>query len=1047
MCDNENCSCKNSIADTEKEILKYWEDNKCYEKVVEKNKGNEVFRFLDGPITANGAMGIHHAFGRTLKDVFIKYKWMNGYDVRYRNGFDTQGLWIEVEVEKELGFKSKKDIENFGVHSFTDKCNERVKKFTSIITEQSKRLGQWADWNDSYYTGKDYNIEAIWHFLKKCNEKGMITKAYRPMMWCPRCGTSLSEHEMTGSYKEVEHTSIFFKLPIIGENKKILVWTTTPWTLPCNVALAVNPENDYCEVKVKSDSEPVILGREALGILGDDKVEIIRFFKGSELLGKEYETCFTEFDAQKGFAHKIVPWEDVDAKEGTGVVHIAPGCGAEDFELGEKLGLPKIMPVDDNGIFLENFGYLTGKDVNEVRDIIFDDLKKQNKVYKLQDITHSYPICWRCKHEIIFRLIDAWYIKADVVRDELIREARTVNWEPKYLGKRMEDWLTNMGDWNISRKRFYGLPLPFYVCPKCGKVTVVGSKKELRELAINKETVDALPELHRPFIDEVKIECPQCKAEVSRIPDTGDVWLDAGIVSFSTQEYFTNKENWKKYFPAEFVTEMNEQVRLWFYALLFMSVVLEGKAPYEKVLGFSALVKEDGSKFSKTSKDNIKFNDAAEKVGADPIRYLYAGANYTNDIRFGWGLMDESRRRLLSFKNICSFFDTYASLDKPDLENFNVDKSKFTVSDLWLLARNNEFVRNAKKYMDNYQANLMIKDLEFFLDDVSNWYIRINRRRFWKSANTEDKLIGYYALFEVIKTVTKVLAPITPFMSEDIFLNIIKKYEKTDACTIFLTSYPTPNAEFDNDEIINNTKELRDIITLSLRVRNEANLKVRQPLSKLYILEDGRNKEFINSQKQVILEELNIQDLEFVSNKNSLEDEYLTLNFKMAGSALKQDVQKVKELVNNLSSQDMQKLVSDYNANKPLFINGYDNELSKDIFTKLEKPKDNIKTGEENGIFVALDTHLTHDLILEGIVREIIRNIQVLRKDTGYVVEQKIHIAISSSSSLVKEAVEKFKEKIMSETLALSLEENIDNADGENTIDANNESVTIKVKK
>ncbi len=1039
---------ENNLVNKEKEILKYWQDNKCYEAVVAKNKGKKIFRFLDGPITANNAMGIHHAFGRTLKDIFIKYKWLNGFDVRYRNGFDTQGLWIEVEVEKDLGFKSKKDIEHFGLHNFTDKCNERVKKFTSIITEQSKRLGQWADWNDSYYTGKDYNIEAIWHFLKVCNEKGMITKSHRPMMWCPRCGTSLSEHEMTGSYKDVTHTSIFLKLPIKGENKKIIVWTTTPWTLSSNVALAVNPDIDYCEVKVKSDDQPIILGKEALKILEDDKIEIIRFFKGQELVGKEYESCFLDFEAQKGFVHKIVPWEDVDAKEGSGVVHIAPGCGAQDFELGENLGLNKIMPVDDNGIFLDGFGFLTGKDVNKVRDIIFEDLKKQNKVYKLKEIVHSYPICWRCKEEIIFRLIDAWYIKTDAIREDLIKQARTVKWEPEYIGKRMEDWLTNMGDWNISRKRFYGLPLPFYVCPKCKKLTIVGSKKELRELAVDKEKVDSLQELHRPFIDEIKIKCPHCGEEVSRILDTGDVWLDAGITSFSTQEYFTNRENWQKYFPAEFVTEMREQVRLWFYSLLFMSVTLEGVSPYERVLGFSAIVKEDGTKFSKSSKDNIRFDEAADKVGADTIRYLYAGANYTNDIRFGWGLLDEARRKLLSIINICSFFETYANLDRPDLKDLNLDKNDFATSDLWLMARNNEFIESAKKYMDNYQVNLMIKDLEVFVDDISNWYIRINRRRFWKSTNGKDKLVGYYCLFEVIKTIAKILAPVTPFMSEDVFLNIIKKYDGNNEKSIMLTDYPVANKEFDNDKIISDIKIVRDIITLALRVRNEANLKVRQPLSTLFLVVPDDKKDFINNEKNTILEELNIQKIEFIKDKLLLEDEYLTLNFKVAGSVLKQDVQKVKEVVVSLDEGQMKKLVDDFNNNVPLYIDGYEKEISKDIFTKLTKPKNNIIVGEENGQFVALNTHLTHDLILEGIVREIIRNTQVLRKDTGFVVEQKIDLAINSDSLLVKEAIEKFRDKIMGETLAVSLVDALESSDGESQIEVgDNGSVRIQVKK
>ena len=625
----------------EHDVMKFWEDEKCFQALLEKNKDGKKFRFLDGPITANNPMGIHHAWGRTLKDIYIRYKGMNGYTSHYRNGFDGQGLWIEVEVEKELGFNDKKDIEKYGLENFTKKCLARVDHFSKIITEQSKRLGQWMDWDNSYYTNTEENITAIWHFLKKCDELGMIERSFRPMPWCPRCGTSLSEHEMAGSYKQMVHKSVFFKLPLIGTDSKIVVWTTTPWTLSSNVALAVNPEIDYVKVKVKSDDKFLIMDKNALKILGDDKIEVVDSFKGEKLVGLKYETCFPEMEKQKEIDHRVVAWEDVSSEDGTGVVHIAPGCGAEDFELGKREGLDVVVPIDDEGVILDGFGFMTGHNTKEVAELVFEELKKRDKLYKVEEHEHSYPVCWRCKSEVVFKAVQEWHINSDKIRPKLIEAARQVKWTPDFAGKRMEDWLNNMGNWAISRKRFYGLPLPIYPCEECGKVTVVGSREELKTLAVDPKKVDELPDLHRPWIDEIEIVCPHCGKHVQRIKDVGDCWLDAGIVPFSTLKYFTDKEYWKQYFPAEWVTEMKEQIRLWFYSLLFMSVVLEGRAPYESVLTYSAVIKEDGGKFSKSGY-MIKFDEAAEKIGADPIRYLYAGAQVNNDVRFGFNLGEEN---------------------------------------------------------------------------------------------------------------------------------------------------------------------------------------------------------------------------------------------------------------------------------------------------------------------------------------------------------------------------------------------------------------------
>ena len=1028
----------------EHDVLDFWEKNKCFEKLVEKNKDGEVFRFLDGPITANNPMGIHHAWGRTLKDIFLRYKGMNGYTSHYRNGFDAQGLWIEVEVEKELGFKDKKDIEDYGLDKFTKKCLERVDKFSKTITEQSKRLGQWMDWDNSYFTNTEENITSIWHFLKKCDENGYIKQSFRPMPWCPRCGTSLSDHEMSGSYKEMTHKAVYFKLPLLDTDSKIIVWTTTPWTLSSNVALAVNPEIEYAKVKVKSDDKYVILARNAISMLGDDKVEVVDIFKGEKLVGLKYETCFEELEAQKEVDHKVVAWEDVAADEGTGVVHIAPGCGAEDYELGKRLDLAVVIPVDDSGNFLDGFGFYTGKNAQTVAPEVFEELEKRNKLYKVHDHTHSYPVCWRCKTPVIFKAVREWYIDTDELRPRLIKAAESVKWEPEHIGKRMMDWLNNMGNWAISRKRFYGLPLPFYVCEDCGEVTVIGSREELREKAVDPAKVDALPDLHRPWIDDIKIKCSKCNHEVSRITEVGDCWLDAGIVPFSTLGYFKDKELWRKYYPAEWVTEMKEQIRLWFYSLLFMSVVLEDKAPYEKVLGYSAVVQEDGSKFSKTG-FMIRFDDAAEKIGADPARYLYASAPVTSDVRFGYNLGNDARRKLLSFFNIYVFFNTYAVLDNPDLKNAKITDADLKLSDKWLNARVNNFVEKANECMEAYSTSALIKEFEGLVDDISNWYVRINRKRFWKSEESQDKLAAYYTLYNAIKTVLKIMAPIVPFMTEDIWQNMVRDFEPDEVESIHLTDYPKPNEAMKNDKILEDTQIARDIIAMGLLLRNEKQLKVRQPLSKIYIHSKKNVKENVAGLIDVIKEELNIKEIEFIEDEEVLNDTYLTVNFKSAGAVLKNKIQDFKAYVEKMDADETKAVLAKMDADEKIEIDAF-GELTKEVFTKQSRPKSNIVVTKQDDLTVAIDTVLTEALIVEGNYRDLVRTIQVLRKEADFKVEQRIELGIKYTGDKVKKVMEVYREKIKTETLANDLVDEIKDATFSKEVQIDGEDVTIYLK-
>lgn len=1039
---------KNNFVQMEHDVMDFWEQNNCFEKLREKNAGKERFRFLDGPITANNPMGIHHAWGRTLKDAFIRYKGMRGYDCRYQNGFDAQGLWVEVEVEKELGFKTKKDIEAYGMDKFTRKCVDRVHKFSGIITEQSKRLGQWMDWENSYYTHTDKNIQGIWYFLKKCDENGWIQREYKPMPWCPRCGTSLSEHEMTGSYKMMTHNSVFFKLPVVEKDFKMLAWTTTPWTLSSNVALAVNPEIEYVEVKVKSDDKPLVLAKNAIKYLEDDKLEVVRAFKGEELVGLHFETCFPEFEAQKDVDHKVVAWEDVAADEGTGIVHIAPGCGAEDFELGQRLGLAQIMPVDDMGIFLDKFGWMSGKDSHTIADEVFAKLEEANKLYKVKPHEHSYPVCWRCKSEVIFRLVPAWYIRTEELKPRLIAAASKVKWEPESNGKRMYDWLNNMGDWNISRKRYYGMPLPFYPCD-CGHVTVVGSREELKSLAVDPAKVDALPELHRPWIDEVQIKCPHCGKPVSRVTEIGDVWLDAGIVPFSTLGYFDDKEDWKKNYPAEWVVEMREQVRLWFYSMLFMSTVLEDRAPYERVLSYNTVVSEDGSKFSKTG-FMIKFDEAAEKIGADTVRYLYAGAPLSTDVRFGFSLGDEARRKLLSFWNIFTFFDTYAQIDKPILEGYTPESDKLTATDRWLVLRTNDYIEKATKYMDDYKTYALVREFEVFVDDISNWYIRTNRRRFWKTEDEQDKMVAYWTLFTALNACVQTMAPIIPFMTEHIWQNLTRKVMPNAPISVHLSDWPTAVEGVVEDEgILEQTALARNVIAVAMRMRNEQQIKVRQPLAKLYVCSDDETAAKVRVFEKNILDELNIKEIVYINDFSVLEDSFLAVNFKTAGAVLKQNVNKMKQSLADASDEAMAKMVAAYNACEKIAVDGWDEEFDASLFTKQSKTKSGIVSAECcEGLAAALDTQLTDALRKEGAVRDIVRQCQLLRKEAGYQVEQHIQMSIAADDEFIASALEERKDFVAAELLADNLTfDSFDGADLEKEMEVAGSKVTLKVKK
>lgn len=1022
-------------------ILKFWKDNDSFHKLVKKNEGHERFKFLDGPATANNRLGIHHFWGRTLKDLTIRYNALKGRDCQYQNGFDGQGLWVEVNVEKELGLNGKPEIVAYGIDKFTKKCMERVDYFANEITNQSIRMGQWMDWDNSYFTNTDENITSIWHFLKVCDEHGWIIKKNRPMAWCPRCGTSLSEHEMSSSYHEVEHTAVFVKLPVKGKDFKLVAWTTTPWTLSANVALAVNPEFEY--VKVNFEGENIVLGKDRLSVLKQKNIEILETFKGSDLVGLEYETCFPELSEQK-FTHKIVAWDMVDKVEGTCVVHIAPGCGAEDFELGQSLNLPEICPINEQGVMLENTGFLAGKKTTDVVDLVVDRLKSDGKLLYAHKYKHSYPFCWRCKTDLVYKLISAWFIKVDEIRPMALKAIEDVEFKPDFAKKRMIDWLNNMGDWNISRSRFYGLPLPFYVCEKCGKVHVVGSLEELKKRAVNPELVDKLPNIHKPWIDDIKIKC-DCGEVVSRVPEVGDVWLDAGITPFSTKKYFTDKKFFKENFPSDYVCEMIEQIKLWFYSLLMMSVVLTGKAPYKKLVTYQYVKDENGGEFHKSGGNSLEADKVADQVGADVVRYLYSSSSPVNDMRFGFNLTDEARRKLLAFWNIYTFFNTYACIDNPDLAHFKPKEENLSISDKWLVESINKFVEDSNKNYTEDKSYLVVKDFEKLVDDISNFYIRSNRKRFWKSENKEDQMTAYWCLYNAIKSLIRVMTPVIPFVTEYIWQNMVREIEKDEAECIMLSGFPKKIYDKDFSKILEETAVARDIMSTAQRLRNEHQIKVKQPLKIMYIAGRDGIVDVANDFGDIIKDELNVKELKVVTDDSMFNDEFLSVNFKKAGAVLKGDVQKLKNALAGLDVEENEKVMAGYKSGKVCV--GEFKDLDSDLFNLEKKPKTDFVIAHENGNTVVLDINLDEQLILEGLYREFVRGLQVLRKEADFSIDDRLYAYFETADEQLATMLYNYMDKIKQEVLIKRAVEKIDTPAIERNVEVGNSFIIVKLQR
>jgi isoleucyl-tRNA synthetase len=992
----------------ELEILELWEREQTFERLRALNADGPTWSFIDGPVTANKSLAVHTAWGRTLKDVFQRYKALRGFHQRYQNGFDCQGLWIEVGVEKELGLNSKREIEEYGLAEFARRCRDVVVRSSEELTRGSKRLGQWMDWGNDYFTFSDTNIEYIWRFLRIVHDKGWLTMGHRATEWCPRCGTSISAHELHGSYVDRVDPGLTVRFPLLDrEHEAVVVWTTTPWTLPANVAAAVNPAAEY--------------GKLVTG----DWVAVARFpdatfvsrCVGSELVGLRYRGPFDEIGPGGGVEHRVIAWDEVSLDEGTGIVHIAPGCGGEDFELSKAHGLAVLTPVDESGRFYPDYGWLHGMSTVEAAEPIIGDLGERNLLVRSESHEHRYPECWRCHTPLIFRLSDDWFITVDEIRQPMRDANATIEWTPAYMGKRMDDWLVNMGDWNISRRRYYGLPLPFYPCA-CGHLNVIGSRSELEQRAVS--GLEGLEELRRPWIDDVRIRCAECGETVSRIEEVGDVWLDAGIVPFSTLGWgnpgrieggygtgaargltgadLPDQTYWEQWFPADWVSEMREQIRLWFYSQLFMSVALTGRAPFRQVLGYEKMLDENGKEMHGSWGNMIDAEDAFARMGADVMRWQYCAQPPDRNLLFGFGPGHEIKRKLLTLWNSARFLVDYGRIESfapryADLEQG--PDGELRALDRWLVARTHQFVVEAT---DAYEAFLtvdVIRCFEAFVDDISNWYIRRSRRRFWDGDPAALRTL-WFALVQGVR----VIGPVMPYLAEHLWQALVAGATDDAPDSVFLAGWPVGSAG--DGALLAEVAELRRVVELGRQARQTSGLKLRQPLRRLVV----EGSTLVGAHLDEIRDELRVKEVEL--GEVAATELRVKPHLPALGPRLGKELGPVRAA---LAAGEFEEL-----SDGRFRVLGH--ELGPDEVLVERSGKHGWAVAAENGLTVALDIALDPELEREGRVYDLIHQVNSMRKDAGLELTDRIALTVPASDADLLE----HREWIMAETLATSLD-------------------------
>ena len=1011
------------FVDREKGIEQFWKENDIFRKSMENRKDGPTYTFYDGPPTANGKPHIGHVLTRVIKDMIPRYRTMKGYMVPRKAGWDTHGLPVELEVEKLLGLNGKEQIEEYGMEPFIEKCKESVWKYKGMWEDFSGTVGFWADMDDPYVTYDDNFIESEWWALKEIWNKGLLYKGFKIVPYCPRCGTPLSTAEVSQGYKTVKERSAIVRFKVVNEDAYLLAWTTTPWTLPSNVALCVNPDEEYCKVKA-ADGYTYYMAKALLdSVLGklatDDKpaYEILETYVGTDLERKEYEPlfeCTKECVLKQGKkGHYVVCDSYVTMTDGTGIVHIAPAFGEDDANVGRKYDLPFVQFVNSKGELTEDTPY-AGKFVKDADKDVLVDLDKDGKLFEAPKFEHEYPHCWRCDTPLIYYARESWYIKETAVRDDLIRNNNTVNWIPESIGKgRFGNWLENIQDWAISRNRYWGTPLNIWEC-ECGHQECVGGREELKKLSGNDEALTV--ELHRPYIDEITCKCPKCGGTMKRVPEVIDCWFDSGAMPFAQHHYpFENKELFESQFPAQFISEAVDQTRGWFHSLMAESTLLFNKAPYENVIVLGHVQDENGQKMSKSKGNAVDPFDALKTYGADAIRwYFYINSAPWLPNRFhGKAVMEGQRKFLGTLWNTYAFFVLYANIDNFDATKYELCYDKLSVMDKWLLSKLNTAIKEVDENLDSYRIPEAARVLDGFVDEMSNWYVRRCRERFWAKGMEQDKINAYMTLYTALVEISKAAAPMVPFMTEEIYLNLVKSINADAPESIHLCDFPTVNEAFIDSELEKNMDAVLKIVVMGRAARNTANIKNRQPIGKMYVKAEFTLSDYY---KEIVEDELNVKCVEFTDDIS----EFTSYSFK---PQLKTVGPKYGKLLGGIKTElealDGNKAMDTLNAggNIEFSVNGENVSLSKeDLLIEMVK-KEGYVSENDNVMTVVLDTNLTDELIEEGFVREIISKIQTMRKEAGFEVMDRIKV-YSKNSDKIAEILNRNKEELMSEVLA-----------------------------
>ena len=999
---------KGDVHNIELEIAKEWENEDILKKCIDNRKDCENFVFYDGPATANGMPGLHHMMAKFLKDTFCKYKTMQGYRVLRKVGWDTHGLPVELQVEKELGFNSKKDIEEYGIEEFNKKCKESVWKNEKAFSDLTKEMGQFIDLEHPYVTYDNNYIETEWWILKKFFDEGLFYEGHKILPFCTRCGTGLASHEVAQGYKEVTANTVIVPMKKKDEDVYFLVWTTTPWTLISNVALCVNPKELY--ILAESRGTKFIVAKAlANKVLGDDYT-VLEEYSGKNLEYMEYEQLIPSLKVdKKAFFVTVADYVTMDA--GTGIVHIAPAFGQDDYNVGKRYDLPVLNPVGEDGCYTE--GLWKGRNVFEVDIDVIKYLKENDKLFKKEKIKHDYPHCWRCGTPLLYYAKPSYYLEVTKLKDQVVKNNNGVNWYPSFVGeKRFGNWLLNMNDWAISRNRYWGTPLPLWRC-SCGHMEMIGSRKELVAKSI--EEIDESIDLHRPYVDNVHITCPDCGKEMSRVKEVIDCWFDSGSMPFAQYHYpFENKELFEEQFPANFICEGIDQTRGWFYTLLLISTFVTGKAPYKNVLVNDLLLDKFGKKMSKSKGNIVEPFTTMKKYGADTIRfYLPYVSPVWSPIKFDDdGLKEVYSKYLSTFKNAYSFFEMYANADKIDPREYNIPVAKRDLTDRWLLSKLNHMVKDVTEGYEKYDLNIVVhKIVDFINDDFSNWYIRSNRRRFWASELTEAKKAVYLTTYETLLTLAKITAPVTPYISEEIYQNL------TGKTSVHLEDFPKVDEELLSKDLEQRMELVRDICSLGRNAREDAAIKVRQPLN--FMILPLVDEAVIEDFESIIKEELNIKEIVYKDDMTEYMDYIVKPNFKVVGKVFGPKMKDFQEAVSKLDINDVNKIKAGYF--KMNFL-GEEIDVTEDMILTTLKNKKGYCAASNGKTSIVLDTSLTEDLILEGLAREVVRKVQSLRKEADFVITDHINLYYHGDEMFDK-MLESYDEYIKNETLADSLVE------------------------